>query len=184
MLRWWIRRRLAAAERDLGYDLTYARDILDADLGAFVRFFRVAALSSYRKGVPRDAYYAAKLVGTLVEDCGPCTQLMVTLADREGVSHDVLRAVLAGDDGALGDDAALGVRFARAALAHGAEADELREQVRARWGDRGLVSLAFALAAARVYPTVKYALGHGRACTRVMVAGQPARLLRPAAEPG
>lgn len=39
----------------------------------------------------------------------------------------------------------------------------------ARWGRRGLASLALALASARVFPTVKYALGHGRACTRVVV---------------
>ena len=32
--------------------------------------------------------------------------------------------------------------------------------------------LAFAMAAARVYPTVKYALGHGKACTRLVVGGE------------
>jgi hypothetical protein len=34
------------------------------------------------------------------------------------------------------------------------------------------VSLAFAITAARVYPTSKYALGHGKACQRVVVAGE------------
>jgi hypothetical protein len=43
------------------------------------------------------------------------------------------------------------------------------------------VSLAFGLTAARLYPTLKYALGHGRACTRVTVAGTPAPLHRHAA---
>jgi hypothetical protein len=42
-----------------------------------------------------------------------------------------------------------------------------------RWGRRAVVSLAFAITAARVYPTVKYALGHGKACTRVVVGGAP-----------
>jgi len=36
-----------------------------------------------------------------------------------------------------------------------------------------LISLAFGLAAARVFPTLKYALGHGVACQRVVVAGTP-----------
>jgi hypothetical protein len=35
------------------------------------------------------------------------------------------------------------------------------------------VSLAFAITAARIYPTVKYALGHGKACMRVVVGGTP-----------
>ena len=42
-----------------------------------------------------------------------------------------------------------------------------------RWGRRALVSVAFAITAARIYPTVKYALGHGKACTRVVVGGTP-----------
>jgi hypothetical protein len=66
---------------------------------------------------------------------------------------------------------ALGVRFAEATLARAADADELREQVVARWGRKALVSLGFAITAARMYPTVKYAMGHGQACMRVSVGG-------------
>ena len=42
-----------------------------------------------------------------------------------------------------------------------------------RCGRRALVSLAFAIYTARMYPTIKYALGHGKACTRVVVGGTP-----------
>jgi hypothetical protein len=181
MLRWLIERRLAAFERQYGYDLGYARDVLRADLRAFLALGKLQGVSTYRRGAPADACYAAKLVGTLVEDCGPCTQLMVAFAARDGVPAATVRAVLAGDDAALPDDALLGVRFARAALAHDAAADELRAEVERRWGPRGVVSLAFGLTAARMFPTLKYALGHGRACTRITVAGAPAQVLRPAA---
>jgi alkylhydroperoxidase family enzyme len=165
--------RLAAVERDTGYDVGYLRDLLDADLKAFLRFSKILGISTYRRDLPVAASFAAKLVGTLVEDCGPCTQLMATMAEREGVSADTLRAVLRGDDSALGDDVRLSVRFARASLRRDPAVDELRDQVLARWGKRGLVSLAFALVASRVFPTLKYALGHGRACSRVVVAGTP-----------
>jgi hypothetical protein len=59
----------------------------------------------------------------------------------------------------------------RATLAHDAVADEYREAILKRWGPRALVSLAFPITAARIYPTAKYALGHGKACTRVVVGG-------------
>jgi hypothetical protein len=36
-----------------------------------------------------------------------------------------------------------------------------------------VISLAFAMVASRVYPTVKYAMGHGKTCSRVVVAGTP-----------
>ena len=47
-----------------------------------------------------------------------------------------------------------------------------------RWGKRALVSLAFAVTGARIFPTLKYAMGHGRACTRVTVGGKSRPVLR------
>jgi hypothetical protein len=171
MLNWLINRQIRLFEREYDYDMSYAREILETDPSAFRKFMKIMGMASYRKDAPRDAICAASLVGTMAEDCGPCTQLVVTMAERDGVSAGVLRAILAGDADAMGDNAALAYRFARAALAHDPEADNLREQVVARWGKRALVSLSFALTASRVFPTLKYALGHGRSCTRVRVGG-------------
>ena len=181
MLRWFIRRRLAAFERTYGYDLGYAREIMDADLGAFLALGRLQGLSTYRKDVPAEVAYAVKLVGTVAEDCGPCTQLMVAFAARDRVDGRIVRAVLAGDEAAAGPDVALAMQFARAVLARDPAADDLRDKVRARWGPRAVVSLAFGLTAARMYPTLKYSLGHGRACSRVLVDGTPAPVAHHAA---
>jgi hypothetical protein len=107
------------------------------------------------------------------EDCGPCTQLAVTMAERSGVSPAVLRAVLSDNPAAMPSDGALVWKFTRATLAHDVAADEYRDAIVARWGRRALVSVTFSITAARMYPTVKYALGHGKACTRVVVGGTP-----------
>lgn len=181
MIRWMIERKLAAFEKEFDYDMSYARDVLAADLGAFMKFARATSISGYRKGVPADVAYAAKLVGTLVEDCGPCTQLMVTMALKEGVDRRTIAAVLGGDLAALSPDVRLAVEFARASLARDPGADPLRDRVVERFGQKGLVTLAFGLVAARVYPTLKYALGHGKSCQRVVVAGEPVRVHRAAA---
>lgn len=71
------------------------------------------------------------------EDCGPCTQLNVTMALRDGVDGKQLAAVLAGDEATMSSDVALAVRFARAALAHDLEADGYREEIVRRWGAKG-----------------------------------------------
>jgi hypothetical protein len=172
MLSWIIRNRLAAFERTFSYDLSYARDILAADRRAFFALARIGSISSYRRDVPRDVYYAAKLVSTLAEDCGPCTQLIVTMGLRDGADPRMLAAVVRGDEAAMTDEVRLGAAFARAALAHDPAADELREDVQRRWGRRALISLGFAIVAGRIYPTLKYALGHGKACQRVLIAGE------------
>ena len=177
MLKWLIRNRLAAFERKYEYDMSYAREILDADTKAFFAFAKIGGISSYRKA-PTDLYWAAKLVGTVSEDCGPCTQLMVAMALEGGADPKLLAAVLANDEAALTDDARLGVKFARAAIAHTADADEYREEIVNRHGQRAVVSVAFAICAARFYPTLKYALGHGKACQRIVVAGKPVAVAR------
>jgi hypothetical protein len=78
-------------------------------------------------------------------------------------------------------DAALGFSFALATLAHDPAAEQHREEIERRWGKHALVSLAFVIASARVFPTVKYAMGYGKACQRVTVGGAPTPVIRQAA---
>jgi uncharacterized lipoprotein YbaY len=181
MLKWLMKRRIDAFERDYGYDTSYLREMLAVDVKAIMALWKVVDLSRYREGVPREAWYAAGLAAVLSEDCGPCTQLTITMAEREGVAAATLRAIVAGDLRAIPDDAVLAYRFAQASLAHDAAANELRSEIVRRWGEQGLISLAFALASVRVFPTVKYSLGHGQACSRVTVAGSPLPVLKKAA---
>ena len=115
----------------------------------------------------------------MAEDCGPCTQLAVGMAERAGVAPGVLRAVLAADVPAMPEGVALAFRFARAVLEHAPEADALLDRVIQRWGRRGLASLAFAITSARLFPTLKFAQGHARACSRVTVGGVATPVARP-----
>ena len=149
-------------------------------------------IGQFRRDVPIEAWCAAGITAVRHEDCGPCTQLGVFAADfRRYVDEDVviyaasnaevtaiqltdvLPAVVFGRPYAMPPDVALVWRFTRATLAHDAAADAYRDAIVARWGRRALVSIAFAITAARLYPTVKYALGHGQACTRIVVGGTP-----------
>src|SRR5215472_12744057 len=95
------------------------------------------------------------------------------MAERQGVRPEVLRAIFADDIAVMPDDVALSWRYTKALLAHDAAADDYRAVLLKRWGPRAVVTLAFAIAAARIYPTVKYAMGHGKACTRVVIGGIP-----------
>lgn len=180
MLRWLLRRQIAAFERRYEYDMSYAREVLAADPRALLALARLSGLSSYRRDVPADVYYAAKITSTLAEDCGPCTQLVVAMGLDAGVPAATLAAVVAGQFELLEEPVRLGVDFARAVLAHEPAADGLRTDLGRRFGPRAVVSLGFAIAAARVYPTLKYALGHAARCQRVIVAGKPIAVRRAA----
>jgi hypothetical protein len=184
MLKWLMRRGLAAFERKWRYDASYLHEIIEASPRAGWMFARAAAIGSYRKDVPLAAWTAAAITAVRLEDCGPCTQLGVSMAEQAGVDPEVLRAILAEDAEAMPDDVALAWRFTRAALDHDPIADEYRSEIVRRWGQRAPISLAFAMVASRIYPTVKYAMGHGQTCQRVVVAGTPITFDRAVASRG
>src|SRR5262249_7886016 len=178
MLRWLFRRTVSAFERQWNYDASYLREIIDASPRAAWRFMNAARLGSYRRDAPIEALIAAGITAVRSEDCGPCTQLGTAKAERQGVRPGILRAILTDDVAAMPDGVALAWRFTKAVLAHDPAADDYRAEILERWGPRAVVSLAFAITAARIYPTVKYAMGHGKACTRVVVGGVPVAMDR------
>ncbi|MDB5444397.1 MAG: hypothetical protein JWP73_2773 [Phenylobacterium sp.] len=171
MLKAMLSRWIDGFEKTWGYDAGYMRYVLGAAPASLLKFSFVAGVVD-RKAAPAGALAAAGLAGTLAEDCGPCTQISVDMAAAGGVEPEVLRAILAGDEAAMGADAALAWRFARASLARDmAAADPLRDEIVRRWGPKGLTAIALQLTGARMYPTLKYALGYGKACSKVVVAG-------------
>lgn len=178
MLRWLLGRTVSTFEGQWNYDASYLREIIDASPLAAWRFLNAARLGSYRRDVPIEALVAAGITAVRSEDCGPCTQLATAMAERQGVRAEVLRAILTDDVAAMPDDAALAWRFTKAILAHDPAADDYRAVILERWGPRAVVSLAFAITTARIYPTVKYAMGHGKACVRVVVGGAPVAIDR------
>ena len=95
MIRWALRRAIRKFERDWNYNASYMRDIIDASPRAAWLFSRVTALGQFRRDLPIEVWCAAGITAVRAEDCGPCTQLAVTMAERVGVSAAVLQAVLA-----------------------------------------------------------------------------------------
>jgi hypothetical protein len=171
MLKALLSRQIDKMERLWGYDASYMRLVLAASPVTFLKFGVVTGVVD-RRAAPAEALAAAGLAGTLAEDCGPCTQIGVDMAAAAGVKPQVLRAILAGDEAAMGEAAALAWRFARASLARDmAAADPLRDEIVRRWGQKALVAIGLVLVASRMYPTLKYALGHGKTCSKVTVGG-------------
>jgi hypothetical protein len=166
-------------ERAFSYDAGYMRDLLAASPATFLKFGVLSGLTP-RRDAPAEALAAAGIAATLREDCGPCTQIGVDVAERAGVTGATLRAILAGDAAAMGETASLAWRFAQASLDRDMQiADPLRDEIVRRWGQKALVAISLAIVTGRMYPTLKYALGHGKSCQRLVVAGEPAPFERP-----
>lgn len=166
-----IQRQLNAFERQYQYDMGYTREILKSGLKNFRVFSGIFKLASHREVVPFAPWLAAKWVATHNEDCGPCQQLLIDMGLQEGVPAQVIRAMTEGNLNAMPVDVALVYQWATSVIrpAHADEADTLREQVLAQWGERGLVSLALAMAGARSFPMIKRALGYQKSCQQLHI---------------
>lgn len=172
MLKRFLHGRLAQLEKSFGYDATYLHEVIDISVPAFVKFGLFQTMSSHRKNIPRDVWYAARIAATLSEDCGPCTQLVVDMAVREGMPREIVSALLRSDFQKAGSDAEFGFRYGLAVSKNTDTALAFSETAAERYGNQALVSLAYAVACSRVYPTLKRGLGHGVACTKITIANE------------
>ena len=169
MLRWIFRRKLDAEEKKLGESMDYLRHIVAVSPSAFMRFASIMPFANSRRVLPKNIWYAAQLITLQHEDCGPCLQITVNLAQRDGVDGTVIRAILDRDRDGLTPEFADVCDFAQAIANKDVDADALRETLRKRYGDRGLIELSYAIAAGRIPPTVKRVLGYARSCQDVTI---------------
>ena len=184
MLKWLMRKGIAAFEREVETTTpaTCARSSTptrgrpgSSDAGGGDRLVsegRAAGGAGRRR----------RITAVRHEDCGPCTQLGVSMAETLGrADPKVLRAILTED---AGGDARR--RGARRGGSRARRWTTIRSCRRVSRGDRAgaggrarLISLAFAMVASRTYPTVKYA--HGPRPGLLRGSSSPAR--RPRAQP-
>jgi len=169
MIRYLILKQLDREERSLGESVEYVRHILRTSLPAFFKFALFTPLAQHRRKLPAAVYRVARIVATQDEDCGTCVQIEVNLARREGVSGNLICAVLNNRPGDLTPELADVYRFTKAVVEASGEEEELRRRIRQRYGEEGLVELALGIAAARVFPVTKRALGFAKSCAVVEV---------------
>lgn len=181
MRKFLARRALRAFSAHYGYDVGYMEQMLEISPSAFYRFAVLTKLAQQRQVAPLEAFYAAKLVGALAEDCGPCVQLVVDMAREAGLATAEIEAVLTRDEEVMSPETRLGFHFADKLLRRSLEADAAREAVRAQWGTAGVIDLTLALQIGRVFPMVKTGLGFGKTCQRVQLGGQVVEVAREAA---
>ncbi|MGE0045288.1 MAG: hypothetical protein AB7J28_01025 [Hyphomonadaceae bacterium] len=160
------------------YDVSYMLAMLETSPKAFDKFAKVFALAQHRESAPKEAVIAAKLVGAMAEDCGPCVQLVVNFGKEQRVAARDIEAVLTRERARMSEAAALGFAFAEALVHRLPHEDEAREAVREAWGDKGVVDLTLACQIGRIFPMVKAGLGYAKECRRVRVDGRDVDVIK------
>jgi len=169
MSRWLLTRLLEWGKAQIGdVNMDYAYHLRDVAPGRLWRFSMIRVVEGGRKVTPPAIYHAAGMAAAMVEDCGPCVQIHVNLALKDRVDAEVLRALAARRLDRVPAEVALAFSYGDA-VSRGIMADEMRDEIRAKWGELGLIELAFTIATARFYPALKRGMGYAHACERVVI---------------
>jgi AhpD family alkylhydroperoxidase len=158
---------IAANERRLGVRMDYIHEMAELNWPAFVRMGKVSALAtSGRPDFDVRVAHMAALAAAQCDDCGECVQIHLNLAARDGVARETLQAALDARPEAMAPpQLGLAWRFGQAVAAGDPATSDIRRKLEGLIGRAGLMDLAFAIAMARFYPTLKRALGYAIACS-------------------
>ena len=110
--------------------------------------------------VPPALYHAARIIGAVSADCGTCLRAELTLARAAGMDPQTLDHILFRATDRLDDDLAAIVTLAHQVTAERIDHPDARAHLRNRFGDAGLIELAYAMNGAALLPGIKRTLGY------------------------
>src|SRR6185295_767039 len=142
MLRALLTWMLKQGEKVIGkVDMDYAYHLRDVAPWSLLRYSLINAVATPRKVTSPEVYHAVGLAAAMVEDCGPCVQIHVNLAQRERVSAELLRNLVARKLDRVPREVATAFNYGEK-VSRGELADEERDALRAKFGEQGLIELA------------------------------------------
>jgi len=155
-------------ENHYKYDCTYMRELLESSPDGFAKFSNFLPLSGHQEKLDAEEYWVAKLAAMQVEDCGECLQLNVRMALEGGASKSIIKAALKG--GSTLPDALKDVYdYARYVASNDIVDTKLIDRITSRYDKGSLLEFGICIATAKVFPTIKRALGYTKSCSLIEI---------------
>jgi len=150
------------------YDCTYMRELLKYSPEGFAKFNAILPLTSHREKLGIEGFWVAKIAAMQVEDCGECLQLNVRMALEEGVAKQIIEAAINAAS-ELPENLKDVYYYAKAVAAHAQIETALKDRIKARYDKGMLLELGLCIATAKVFPTIKRALGYTKSCSLIEI---------------
>lgn len=162
MIRRLLHHLIARAEARRGVCLDYAYKIADTHTGLLMRDNKQFASLDPNTHCPPDAYHVVHLIAATSADCGTCVEAEISLAKHADIAPKIIDAALTGTRLPAPLDAV--DTLAHAVTASHEDAPDARDQIRAAYGEAGLIELSFAITGAHLLPSLKRAMGYATIC--------------------
>ena len=160
--------QITAFETHYHYDAGFLKDMVQHAPGSYDHFQHFQTMARHRELLSTEVFWIAKIASMQQEDCGGCLQLNLNMAREKGLPVAWLSAALDGGS-TLPAHLQQVLHYARQVAAQGSVEPELMEAMQQAYSKGQLLELGVAIASAKVYPTIKRALGLTQACQAVTI---------------
>ena len=155
-------------ENHYNYPSEFLREMLEHLPKGYETYEGFLPMASFHEQVPMDALFVCKLTTLMEEDCGECLQLNVKMALEAEVSPQIIKSTLAGGD-ELSDELQDVMNYTKAIVRDKFIREDLLEKITIQYGKTALAEFGLAIAAKRVFSSIKRAMGYGKSCKLISI---------------
>lgn len=151
------------------YDTTYMEEMLLASPKSYEVFENFLPMATFSNKAPLDAINVARMTAIINEDCGTCAQLYVDLALEAGLDKEIAKEVVYNQGKNL--PAPLKDLYDFTLLVSNNESidEALYAKMNEHYSKEVLVEISLAIAATKVFPTIKRVLNLAQSCSLIQV---------------
>jgi hypothetical protein len=169
MLKYIYKKKMREFGEEYDYDMSYMEELVDIYPEKASYYVKAMPLASHNGHLPQELYHAIKMRSMQLADCGPCLKLSMTMAERSGLSKEMIGAVLTGDLVGMPRYIQLGWHYAEAVINRTDKMEEYTREIEIEFGKRGLWDASLAVVYGQFYPILKRGLGIAQVCAPVSV---------------
>lgn len=145
------------------YDCNYMRTMRSSSTEGFKKFVEFMPMSQYSKALDINTLWVSKIAAMLTEDCGACVQLNIKMAIEAGVDKELVKTIVTSPDN-LEKNLKLVYAYSKSVALSSPDHNGLFLEIKKVYSQEQITELALAIASAKIYPTLKRALGDFKSC--------------------
>ena len=154
---------------EFNYDTTYMEEILEVSPQSYEVFENFLPMAGFSNKAPLEAINVARITSIINEDCGLCAQLYVDFAIHAGTNKEILEEIVYNQGKNLPSDLKALYDFTLMVSNGEIINGETYTKMNELYGKEVLCEIALAIAATKVFPTIKRVLNHVKSCSLVKV---------------
>ena len=151
------------------YDTTYMEEMLEASTQSYEVFENFLPMATFANKAPLDAISVARITAIVNEDCGTCAQLYVDLAIEAGLDKEIIQEVVFNNGKNLPTSLKDLYDFTLAVSNNESIEATLYAKMNEHYSKEVLVEISLAIAATKVFPTIKRVLNLAQSCSLIKI---------------